>query len=108
MPKIEIAEKGNEYGRGHNPRIDHLRPVIEFLLAQGNKPAGWRGDMFWYDQGGDMHYTFTNPINVAQLREQFIFPVSIRVYENGFIRDILNLVDISQERPLQQLTTRNT
>jgi len=43
--------------------------------------------------------TFTDPINAAQLREHFAFSASIRVYEDGSIKDSLNRVDISQESP---------
>ena len=35
----------------------------------------------------------------AQLRERFAFPASIRVYEDGSIKDSLNRVEISQELP---------
>ena len=48
MPKIELAAQGGD----RDPRTAHLRPVIEYLLAQGNTPAGWRGDAFTFDQGG--------------------------------------------------------
>lgn len=95
MSKIAIAAQGGE----HDPRIDHLRPVIEYLLAQGNTPAGWRGDAFSFDQGGEGHYLFAGPIDAAELREQFVFPASIRVYDDGSIKDSLNRVDISQELP---------
>ena len=96
MPKLTLAAQG---GPGHDPRTAHLRPVIEYLLAQGNTPAGWRGDAFAFDQGGEGHYLFAGPINAAQLREQFAFPASIRVYEDGSIKDSLNRVDISQALP---------
>lgn len=56
MDRILLDSAGQQYGPGHDPRTDHLRPVIEFLLAQGNTPAGWRGDAFWDDQGGELHY----------------------------------------------------
>ncbi len=95
MPILALAAQGGD----RDPRTDHLRPVIEYLLAQGNTPAGWRGDAFSFDQGGEGHYTFTDPINAAQLREHFAFPASIRVYEDGSIKDSLNRVDISQESP---------
>lgn len=95
MPKIELAAQGGD----RDPRIAHLRPVIEYLLAQGNTPAGWRGDAFAFDQGGEGHYTFTGPIDAAQLRERFAFPASIRVYDDGSIKDSLNRVDIGQESP---------
>lgn len=96
MPKIALAAQG---GPGHDPRTAHLRPVIEYLLAQGNTPASWRGDAFAFDQGGEGHYLFAGPIDAAQLRERFAFPASIRVYEDGFIQDGLNRVDISPGRP---------
>jgi len=95
MPKIALAAQGGD----HDPRTDHLRPVIEYLLAQGNTPASWRGDAFSFDQGGEGHYLFTGPIDAAQLRGHFAFPASIRVYDDGSIKDSLNRVDISQERP---------
>jgi len=95
MPKLALAAQGGD----HDPRTDHLRPVIEYLLAQGNTPAGWRGDAFSFDQGGEGHYTFTDFLNAAQLHEHFAFPASIRVYEDGSIKDSLNRVDISQESP---------
>lgn len=95
MPKIELAAQGGD----HDPRTDHLRPVIEYLLAQGNTPASWRGDAFSFDQGGEGHYLFAGPIDAAQLRERFAFPASIQVYDDGSIKDSLNRVDISHERP---------
>lgn len=96
MEQIQLTAQGTKHGPGHDPRTDHLRPVIEFLLAQGNTPAGWRGDAFSFDQGGEGHYTFADPIDAAQLRERFAFPDSIRVYEDGSIKDSLNRVDIGQ------------
>jgi hypothetical protein len=96
--RVQLATQGTQ-GPGHDLRTDHLRPVIDFLLAQGNRPAGWRGDAFWHDQGGEVHYTFTDPLNAAQLREQFTFPASILVYDDGSIKDSLNRVDIGQESP---------
>ncbi|MGI4736163.1 MAG: hypothetical protein ACRYG7_13385 [Janthinobacterium lividum] len=95
MEKIQLAAQGGD----HDPRTAHLRSVIEYLLAQGNTPAGWRGDAFSFDQGGEGHYLFTNPIDAAQLHEHFVFPASIRVYDDGSIKDSLNRVDISHERP---------
>lgn len=96
--QIQLAAEG-EHGPGHDPRTAHLRPVIEYLLAQSNTPAGWRWDAFSFDQGGEGHYLFTGPLNATQLREQFAFPSFIRVYDDGSIKDSLNRVDISQESP---------
>jgi len=99
MSQLKLDAQGAAHGPGLDPRTAHLRPVIEFLLSQGNTPAGWRGDAFSFDQGGEGHYTFTGHIDAAQLRERFAFPASIQVYEDGSIKDSLNRVDISQELP---------
>jgi len=37
--RIQLAAQGAEHGPGHDPRTDHLRPVIDFLLAKGNRPS---------------------------------------------------------------------
>ena len=98
MLKLALAAQGGD----HDPRTAHLRPVIEYLLAQGNRPAQWwHADGWRSDPGGELHYTFTDPIDAAQLRERFAFPASIRVYDDGSIKDSLNRVDISQELPPQ-------
>ena len=100
MQKLQILPAGIGSGPGHDPRTAHLRPVIEFLLAQGNRPAhSWPTDGWRSDPGGELHYTVTDPLNAAQLREHFGFPDSIQVQEDGSIRDSLNRVDISHDRP---------
>ncbi|WP_188816431.1 hypothetical protein [Hymenobacter cavernae] len=105
MPKIQLAVQGTDHGPGHDPRTDHLRPVIDYLLAQDNRPAQWwHEDGWWSDPGGELHYVFIDPIDAAQLREHFVFPDSIQVQEEGSIRDSLNRVDISYERPQAPLS----
>ena len=99
MSKIQLTAHGTGDGPGYNARTDHLRPVIDFLLAQGNRPTGWRGDAFWDDQGGEMHYYFTQPLDADQLRRHFLFPSSIHLLEDGTIRDVQNRVDIGYEPP---------
>lgn len=100
MAKIHIAHAGAEHGPGRDPRTDHLRPVLEYLLAQGNRPAQWWHEDGWRsDPGGELHYIVTDSINAAQLREHFMFPDSIQVQEDGSIRDSLNRVDIRHELP---------
>ncbi|NVO33130.1 hypothetical protein [Hymenobacter lapidiphilus] len=37
--RIKLAAQGSEQGPGHNARTDHLRPVIDFLLAKDNRPS---------------------------------------------------------------------
>ncbi|MBW3130903.1 hypothetical protein [Hymenobacter profundi] len=102
MSKIQLAAQG---APGHDPRTSHLRPVIEYLLVQGNRPAQWWHEDGWRsDPGGELHYAFTEPINAAQLREHFTFPDSIQVQDDGSIRDSLNRVDISYDRPQTPLS----
>ena len=94
MPKILLATQGAEHGSGHDPRTDHLRPVIEFLLAQGNTPG----------PGGELHYAFTEPIDAAQLREHFAFPATIVLDDAGTIRDGANRVDIYHQQPAKRFS----
>jgi len=99
--RIQLAAQG-EHGPGHDSRTDHLRPVIDFLLAKGNRPSHWWHESgFWFDQGGELHYTFTDPIDAAELREHFAFPPSIHVSDDGRIKDGPNHFDIYYDRPAQ-------
>lgn len=102
MPKLAIPAQG---APGLDPRTGHLRPIIEYLLAQGNRPAQWwQKDGWRSDPGGELHYALTDPIDAAQLREHFTFPASIQVQGDGSIRDSLNRVDISQAHPPRPLS----
>ena len=102
MPKLAIAAQG---GPGQDPRTAHLRPVIEFLLAHGNRPAyAWPEDGWHSDRGGELHYPLTASLDAAQLHEHFVFPASIQVQQDGSIRDSLNRVDIHHERSLPPLS----
>ena len=105
MPKIQLAAQGAEHGPGHDPRTDHLRPIIDFLLAKGNRPSHWWHESgFWFDQGGELHYTFTDPIDAAELREYFTFPPSIHVSDDGVIKDGPNHFAIYYDRPTDPLS----
>ena len=108
MRPIKVFQPLAAQGGEHDPRTAHLRPVIEYLLAQGNTPAGWRGDAFSFDQGGEGHYLFAGPLDAAELRERFAFPASIRVYDDGSIKDSLNRVDISQDYPRRPFSFEST
>ena len=100
MEKTQLAAQGG----GHEPRTAHLRPVIEFLLTQGNRPAQWwHADGWRSDPGGELHYAFTDPIDAAQLREHFAFPPSIVLDDADTIRDSVNRVDIYYNRPVNPL-----
>ena len=97
--QIQLAAQG-EHGPGRDARTDYLRPVIDFLLAKGNRPSHWwHKSGFWFDQGGELHYTFIDPIDAAELRAHFDFPPSIHVSDDGTIKDGPNHFDIYYERP---------
>ncbi|UOG77633.1 hypothetical protein MTX78_25045 (plasmid) [Hymenobacter tibetensis] len=84
LPRLQLAAQGAEHGPGYDPRTDHLRPVIDFLLAEGNRPAQWWQEDGWRsDHRGELHYLFTDPIDAAQLRAHVAFPDSIRVNEDA-------------------------
>lgn len=105
MRKTRILPEGPEHGPGHDPRTDHLRPVIDFLLAKGNRPSHWWHESgFWFDQGGELHFTFTDPIDAAELREHFDFPPSIRLSDDGVIKDGPNHFDIYYDRPAKPMS----
>ena len=105
MKKTPIPPEGPERGPGHDPRTDHLRPVIDFLLAKGNRPSHWwHEDGFWFDQSGVLHYTFTDPIDAAELRAHFDFPPSITLRDDGTIKDGPNYFDISYDRPAKRFS----
>ena len=97
--RIQLAAQG-EHGSGRDSRTDHLRPVIDFLLAKGNRPSQWwHADGWRTDPGGELHYAFTDPIDATQLREHFVFPASIVLDDAGTIRDGANRVDIYHQQP---------
>ncbi len=101
--RIQLAAQG---APGHDPRTGHLRPVIDFLLAKGNRPSHWwHEDGFWFDQGGELHYTFTEPIDAAELREHFAFPPSITLSDDGTIKDGVNHFDIYHSRPAEPFSS---
>ena len=104
MPRIQLAVQGADHGPGCDPRTDHLRPVIAFLLAQGNRPAQWwREDGWRSDTGGELHYAFTDPIDAARLHVHFDFPPSTVLDETGGIRDRVNRVAIYYSQPVKPL-----
>lgn len=102
MPRIQLAAQG---ASGHDPRTDHLHPVIEHLLARGNRPAHWwHADEWRSGPGGKLQYAFIAPLDAAELRERFSFPLSIQVQEGGSTKYHPNRVAIYHERPAQSFT----
>ncbi|KUG09211.1 hypothetical protein [Solirubrum puertoriconensis] len=76
---------------------DHLLPVIDFLKAQGNAPAG--PDKFTFNRDGLGVYAFQQPVDVEQLRAHFDFPPSIHLSADG-LHDSRHFVRVQQATPL--------
>jgi hypothetical protein len=79
-----------------NDQTAHLRPVIEFLIEQGNIP---HSKHFTFENGGIGTFLFFGPIDPEALKEKFIFPESIQVgideyYAGGVIWDQRNALKI--------------
>lgn len=67
----------------------HLRPVIDFLIDQGNVAIT---DKFTWDKDGIGTFLFKYPINTTMLNDRFEFPKSVRVgydsyYKGGIVFD---------------------
>lgn len=74
-------------------RTAHLQPVIDFLKAYGNQPVS--GDAFTFDRDGYGDYRFTEPLDMAALREHFDFPPTLLLNQNS-VQDTRNFVGINQ------------
>lgn len=77
MEKIKIS-KDSPAGA---PTGAHLRPVIDFLIEQGNMPFSLE---FKRDKGGIGTFEFRDPIESDLLKERFEFPDSIKVGEDAY------------------------
>lgn len=73
---------------------DHLRPIIDFLKAQGNEPT--TEDRFCYSRDGYGVYGFAQPLDVAALRARFDFPASIHLTATA-VQDTRHFVCITQD-----------
>ena len=63
----------------------HLRPVIDFLIEQGNIPHTKSLTFSWDKTGvGELH--FYGPIDPEAILERFEFPDSIKVVYSDFHR----------------------
>ncbi|MGI4872850.1 MAG: hypothetical protein ACRYFX_16955 [Janthinobacterium lividum] len=62
-------------------RTAHLQPVIDFLKARGNQPAGV--DAWAHDRDGLKTYAFARPLDIAALEAHFEFPPAIIPYPKG-------------------------
>lgn len=73
---------------------DHLRPLIDFLKAQGNEPT--KEDRFCYARDGYGVYGFAQPLDVEALRARFDFPPSIHLTATS-VQDTRHFVCITQD-----------
>nr|GFC95013.1 hypothetical protein [Tanacetum cinerariifolium] len=62
-------------------RTAHLQPILDFLKAQGNLPAGV--DAWTHDREGLETYTFARPFDLAAIQAQFEFPPTIELHAKG-------------------------
>lgn len=79
-----------------NNRTAHLKPVIDFLLEQGNTPVY---NEFRFDKNGIGIFLFERAIDPQLLTTRFSFPESIKVgddpnYGGGVIWDKRNALII--------------
>ena len=82
MEKIKILD--------HTPNpsdpAGHLRPVIDFLIKQGNIPHKKSLEFSWDKTGvGELH--FYGPIDTEALKERFQFPETIKVDYSPYLGD---------------------
>ena len=75
-------------------RTAHLQPVIDFIKAQGNQPAGVDG--WTHDRDGLETYTFARPLDMAAIQAHFEFPPTITPYPKG-LYDKGNFVNLTYD-----------
>jgi hypothetical protein len=98
LGKIPILE---EIG---SSRTAHLRPLLDFLKAQGNVP--WRApssrpvgeDGFYFDPDEYGTFYFEQPLDLLALETQFALPATI-ILGKAAVYDSRNFVCISQAMP---------
>ena len=83
---------------------EHLRPVIDYLKAQGYTPA--TGDVFQFNRDGLGTYGFVELLDTAGLQERFDFPPSVQVTPTS-VYDTRHFVRIRQDsgsQPVRRLS----
>lgn len=90
--KIRIKSSGS-------PRGNHLQPVIDFLIEQGNIPLSTE---FYADKTGVGEFKFKKRIDIFSILDKFEFPENIEAvvstyYGGGVIWDKGNAVIIKSE-----------
>jgi hypothetical protein len=80
MAKIKISDMPVD----DRDVYSHLRPIIDFIKAQGNEP---HRDEFMNEKSSMSYYFFKGPIDPELITATFDLPESITVDSNGNIHD---------------------
>ena len=84
---------------------EHLRPIIDFLIAQGNPPTlrpsyqRLNPDGFYIDRDGVGEFLFEQPLDVEAIQARFDLPSGIDFTQEGDLWDGPNRKGILQSRP---------
>jgi hypothetical protein len=81
MQQPQQPEKVLIQAQSPESRTAHLQPVIDFIKAQGNQPAGV--DAWTHNRDGLEIYTFAHPLDLAAIQAHFEFPPTIEPYAKG-------------------------
>ena len=93
----------------HSPsgsHTEHLRPIIDFLIEQGNPPTPrpsylrLEPDGFYIDRDGVGEFLFEQPLDVAAIQARFDLPPGIGFTRQGDLWDSPNRKGIMQSHPV--------
>lgn len=93
---VEAPQKVPISAKLDGSRTAHLQPLIDYLAAQGNAPAG--PGAFSYDRDGYGSFYFTEALDMVLLRAHFAFPATI-ILTKDTVQDSRNFVGITQASP---------
>lgn len=98
----------------HSPsgsHTGHLRPIIDFLIEQGNPPTPrpsylrLEPDGFYIDRDGVGEFLFEQSLDVAAIQARFDLPPGIGFTRQGDLWDSPNRKGIMQSRPVSAADT---
>jgi hypothetical protein len=101
------SEKKSISEKFEDSRTAHLRPLIDFLKAQGNPPWPAPGygsigaDGFVFDRDGYGTFYFRDPLVLDAVRQHFLLSTTI-LAQNGAIWDQRNGVGITLVQPVEE------
>ena len=97
QPILSHLPSGSETG--------HLRPIIDFLISQGNPPTPrpsymrLNPDGFYVDRDGVGEFLFEQPLDVQAIQARFDLPPGIDFTQQGDLWDGPNRKGIMRSRP---------